>query len=596
MTEQDRLAALIELEVLDTAEEKEFDDLVRLAATICRTPISLVSLVDAERQWFKAALGLAAKETHRDISFCAHAIKQPDLFVVEDAEADSRFVTNALVTHAPYIRFYAGIPLQAPGGAPIGTLCVIDTVPRRLNPDQMEALRILGAQVQARMELRLKQRTLLKKQRELERSLERNNQLCTSLKATNDLFLSFMNNAPFAGYIKNADGSMAFYNHHLAQIFGVSEDAWIGLKDHEIWPLDMACKFREDDIRVLEGGVPIQSDDVTPALDGSFLYWKSFKFPYTAENGDLKLAGISIDVTSDVMGNAELDDAMREKNLLTSQLEASQHMFRSFMENSPNHAWVQDASGRLVFYNREASRFFGITPTEWLGRSMDEVLSGPEALRFQSQDEAVLASGTIFESIDEITGKDGRIRKLKSVKFSYTALDGKRMLARISEDITDKIRQSESLAQAHAELELIATTDFLTGLSTRRVFSFRAEAEFSHWTRHNSPFCILIMDLDNFKQRNDRFGHAAGDEALALVGQVLRNCLRTGDLAARMGGEEFGVLLPHTDLDGARGLCHTLPAIAPGTGPRSLAADRQRRHRRRNQGLHLLGTAALPRG
>jgi diguanylate cyclase (GGDEF)-like protein len=266
MTEQERLAALFELDLLDTPEEKEFDDLVCLASAICGTPMSAVTLVDQHRQWFKASIGISCRETPRDIAFCSHAIEQTGLFLVEDAAADRRFATNALVTGDHHIRFYAGIPIHTPSGAAIGTLCVIDTVPRQLSDDQKEALRILGDQVKARIELRLKQKALLQKQ---------------------------------------------------------------------------------------------------------------------------------------------------------------------------------------------------------------------------------------------------------------------------------------------AELERIAATDFLTGLSTRRVFSFRAEAEFAHWKRHRSPFSILLMDIDNFKQRNDRHGHAAGDEALTVIGQVLQACLRTGDLAARMGGEEFGVLLPHTGLDGA---------------------------------------------
>lgn len=215
MDENVRIAALLELEILDTPQEKEYDDLVHLASAICDTPISLVSLVDTDRQWFKAAMGLDVRETPRSLSFCAHAIRQPDLFVVEDAAKDRRFLSNALVTDNPHIRFYAGVPLQAPGGEPIGTLCVIDRVPRTLSEGQRAALTILGAQVQTRLTLRLKQKSL-------QQAHEANQELCHSLQATNDLFLSFMNHGPFASYIKDADGSMVFYNKYLAEASGVT--------------------------------------------------------------------------------------------------------------------------------------------------------------------------------------------------------------------------------------------------------------------------------------------------------------------------------------------------------------------------------------
>src|SRR3989449_4834618 len=107
--EEARLHVLHQYEVLDTAPEKDFDDLTRLAAHICGTPIALISLIDRERQWFKSKVGLTVKETSRDIAFCAHAILQPDVLVVRDASADERFVTNPLVTEDPHIRFYAGM-------------------------------------------------------------------------------------------------------------------------------------------------------------------------------------------------------------------------------------------------------------------------------------------------------------------------------------------------------------------------------------------------------------------------------------------------------------------------------------------------------
>lgn len=154
MDESARLAALRSYRILDTDPEAGFDDLALLATQICGTPIGLITLIDERRQWFKARVGLTISETERSISFCTHAIQQSEIMIVPNALDDRRFRQNPLVQGEPHIRFYAGAPLVTPEGHAIGTLCVVDSVPRQLNESQLNALDALRRQAEAQLELR----------------------------------------------------------------------------------------------------------------------------------------------------------------------------------------------------------------------------------------------------------------------------------------------------------------------------------------------------------------------------------------------------------------------------------------------------------
>jgi diguanylate cyclase (GGDEF)-like protein len=189
--EAERLAALRRLEILDTPDEPEFDELVATAAAICGTPVSLVTLVDEHRQWFKAVYGITVRETSREVSFCEHALLLGDLLLVEDTTQDARLAENPDVTGGPKYRFYAGMPIQA-GGYSMGTLCVLDYKARTLGEGQLEALRMLARKANTRLALR-EQRLVL--QRTLAAAKEDNSRLMAM--ATTDPLTGLLNRRTF---------------------------------------------------------------------------------------------------------------------------------------------------------------------------------------------------------------------------------------------------------------------------------------------------------------------------------------------------------------------------------------------------------------
>ncbi|HEY0712657.1 MAG TPA: PAS domain S-box protein, partial [Polyangia bacterium] len=304
--EAERLARLRSFEVLDTPTEEMFDDVVALAASICGTPISAISLIDSTRQWFKASVGLTEREGPRETSFCGHTINEEDgLMVVEDALVDPRFSDNPDVADGLRIRFYAGAPLIAGDGLALGALCVVDKRPRHLSAEQRASLQRLGRQVVRLLELRLS----IQQQRTAE---EQGKRYLANLEASEARFRSVVDSAAAGIVIADERGIIRACNQGALRMFDRAENELVGQsltvlmppQHREAHERGIARFLASGESRVIGRAVELEGirrDGETFPLELSLAAWK--------ERGRTFFSGILTDISARVEGQRELRQA-----------------------------------------------------------------------------------------------------------------------------------------------------------------------------------------------------------------------------------------------------------------------------------------------
>ena len=288
--EEARLRELYRYKILDTPTDSVFDDLTRLAAHVCDTPMAVISFMDRERQWFKSRVGITVEEYPRNNTFCAQAIREDDLFVVPNPCQDERFSNSYAVIGHEQARFYAGAPLRVPSGHVLGTLSVLDRRSRSLTPDQRESLRALARQVVAQLELR---RSI----GELQHEAEERARVQSALRESERRFQDFMDNSPALAFVKDDYGRYVYVNQRVAEQFQRPVSEWMGRTDRDILPAKAAQDVQENDLNVFNDGKMRVVEEVVPTAEGKSKHWLTYRFLLRNGDGAKHLGGLTIDIT-----------------------------------------------------------------------------------------------------------------------------------------------------------------------------------------------------------------------------------------------------------------------------------------------------------
>ena len=555
--ENERLNVLHALNLLDTPPEEVFDRITRLVARVLDVPIALVSLVDTDRQWFKSRVGLDAIETPRELAFCAHAIVQTSPMIVPDATLDERFADNALVTSNPNIRFYAGVPLRSVSGLSIGTLCAIDSKPRKLNADEINILidlaAVISKEVQMREAMILSQATseLAKK----------------AVETIEARFRTVFERAGVGIALVAPDGGWLRVNDALCQIVGYSQDELVKLTFQDIThPDDL-----DSDLYLLRQLIDDEIDRYQLekryiTKSGNTIWIQLIVTKQMSPQGELEYL---VSIIKDIQERKEAEASLAElrKDLearvetRTKDLRLANEMLSSFMAQqlqseqelrkreaelqmvlqNANDAYVCiDHNGVIRDWNQQAEQTFGWSSQEAIGRRLDEMII-PVTMReaHRAGLRHYLATGelNVLNRRKELTAvrRDGTLLPVE-VRVSPLSIDGKTIFSAFLHDITER-------KQVEAIREHEATHDPLTGLLNRRgMFDLLSQA-IARVKRTRTSLALLFIDLDGFKQINDRYGHDAGDAVLREVAARLQASIRQTDTAVRLGGDEFTVIL-----------------------------------------------------
>ncbi|MBU2884562.1 PAS domain S-box protein [Gilvimarinus agarilyticus] len=379
--EKQRLDELYSYQILDTAIEQSFDDITKIAAQICDSPISLVSLIDQDRQWFKSHHGLDVSETARDLAYCAHAIHSPqDLLEVSDAFKDERFHDNPLATGEPHVRFYAGAPLVSSSGYALGTLCVIDHQPKSLTEGQKEALWALSRQVSALLELKKSNRIL--------------EETRVAQSQTEQTFRDRLERIGDMVYELDPKGKFIYVNPVLIRISGFPEDELLNMHFSEL-------VYESDIERVTEYYIRIlKNKEVSSYLE----------FKMKGVNGPVWV-GQTVEIEFDDWQGIHIYGVARNIQELVEardRMEKSEEKYRWLSEYSADMICLHEPDGRYKYLSSSVKDLLGYEQDELIGVSLYDLIHPDLFHTFKSQVDVKSLNEYGFSGIESrLRKKDG---------------------------------------------------------------------------------------------------------------------------------------------------------------------------------------------
>jgi diguanylate cyclase (GGDEF)-like protein/PAS domain S-box-containing protein len=536
-----RLEVLDRYDILDTAPEPQFDDLAQLATRICAAPIGMITLIDGERQWFKSRIGLTLKEIPRENAFCNTTITQLDVFTVADASRDPRFRMHPAVAGEPHIRFYAGVPLLSHDGYAVGTLGVMDLVPRELDNTQKQTLQILGREVMAQLELRKSLAALDEAIRRRNRSHERlrtlhrglENRICertAELQREFDerareasLLQAIIDSLPGIFYVFDQSGKFLRWNRNFEAVTGRSRDEVA--RSH---PLDF---FATDEEKILlKESIARVFTDGSSTVEADLLTSDGTKIPYYFSgvrielNGESCVSGMGLDLTE--QRNAE--ESLRLKNRA--------------IQASVNAIVITGLDGRIEYANPAFEKITGYPVAEVIGKSC-KFLQGTD-----KQQPAIAAIRQAIEAREEGGGLLRNYRKNGEMFWNDVHIAPVRDAGGVVTHFVGVLNDISEIRRYEEQLQRHAYVDPLTNLANRHALKEQIHQAIAMAKRSGTLATVGFIDLDNFKFINDSLGHNIGDELLKRVAGRLAGCLRGQDTIARYGGDEFAfVLMGQTD-------------------------------------------------
>lgn len=554
-----RVQSMRALGLLDTQADPRFDRLTRIAAATFRMPIAVISLVDEQRQWFKSSLGLSVLETPRSVAFCNHAIAGAAIMVVTDALLDERFAQSALVAGSPHVRFYAGARVCTADGQPVGTLCVMDTVPRLFGPEEQALLRDLASLVEdelqrsqivsarehaeaalqhmnGELEQLVDERTreLVEKNEMLRREVRQRHSAETSLlqarqalEQKQELLDAILETVDVGVVACDAESYLTVFNRAARELHGIddvflAEDNWA--RSYHLHAADGVTPLPEHELPLLR------------ALKGELVRDVALVIrPDNVPARTVLASGRRLrNAAGEVIGAVAALKDVTELAASRTRASESEERLRTIADNLPALVAYLDTDMRYRFANQRYRDWLGVKTADMIGKTVEEAMG---AQFYASRADSLRNCLNGHAAHVEVEEDRGRHKRIISSTYLPHIRDG--------QVVGMYVLSTDSTAARKHERYLIelAHTDPLTGLPNRRSYEQNLAIAASRAKRLGLPVAVAYLDLDNFKYINDTYGHDGGDTVLQEVSQRLRAAVRSTDIVSRLAGDEFTVIL-----------------------------------------------------